>query len=115
MAPTVAASALVGHASASLQGSSFDPTTIFQSIWTLISGFLSTVMSSLGSAFGQVFSSFAGGISTMFQSWGFALGGYGIWGPVMVVISLAVAAAVAYAMLDGIGVEEDLAKGEEEV
>ena len=89
--------------------------SIFQDIWNLFSGFFSEVFAGLGAAFNTVFGAFAGGVASMFQSWGFSLGSYGIWGPVMLVVSLGIAAFVAYLMLDGIGIERDLEEGEETV
>ena len=87
--------------------------SIFNSIWNLFSGFIQIVLTGLGNAFSTVFSAFAQGIAQMFQGWGFSLGQYGIWGPMMVVVSLGVAAVVAYMLLDGIGVERDLLEGED--
>ena len=87
--------------------------SIFQDIWNLFSGFIQIVLTGLGNAFSTVFSAFAQGIAQMFQGWGFSLGQYGIWGPMMVVVSLGVAAVVAYMLLDGIGVERDLLEGED--
>ena len=87
--------------------------SIFNSIWNLFSGFIQIVLTGLGNAFSTVFSAFAQGIAQMFQGWGFSLGQYGIWGPMMVVVSLGVAAVVAYMMLDGIGVEKDILEGED--
>ena len=94
---------------------SFSGNCIFQDIWNLFSGFFSIVISGLGMAFVEIFNAFAGGISNMFQDWGFGLGAYGVWGPMMVVVSLGVAAFVAYLFLDGIGIEKDLVAGESEV
>ena len=87
--------------------------SIFNDIWNLFSGFIQIVLTGLGNAFSTVFSAFAQGIAQMFQGWGFSLGQYGIWGPMMVVVSLGVAAVVAYMLLDGIGVERDLLEGED--
>ena len=102
------ATALTASSSSNVTGPS-----IFQDIWNLFSGFMSTVLTGLGSAFSTVFGAFAQGISQMFQGWGFALGQYGVWGPLMVVVSLGVAAVVAYMMLDGIGIEKDVLEGED--
>ena len=112
------AGSLVAHAApvAALTASNSTNVTgpsIFNSIWNLFSGFIQIVLTGLGNAFSTVFSAFAQGIAQMFQGWGFSLGQYGIWGPMMVVVSLGVAAVVAYMMLDGIGVEKDILEGED--
>ena len=117
-APAPHAGALVAHAApaAAVTASNSSNVTgpsIFNDIWSLFSGFVSTVLLGLGNAFSTVFGSFAQGISQMFQGWGFSLGQYGVWGPLMVVVSLGVAAVVAYMLLDGIGIEKDLLEGED--
>ena len=109
MAHAAPAAALVATNSTNVTGPS-----IFQDIWNLFSGFMSTVLLGLGNAFSTVFSAFAQGISQMFQGWGFALGQYGVWGPLMVVVSLGIAAVVAYMLLDGIGIEQDLLGAEKD-
>ncbi len=102
--------AVSGDCSGNINGS-----CIFSDIWNLFIGFFTITINSLGNAFGTIFNAFAGGIASMFQSWGFGLGTYGIWGPMMVVVSLGVAAFVAYLFLDGIGIERDLAAGESDL
>ena len=114
------ASSLAAHAAPAAAVTATNSTnvtgpSIFQDIWNLFSGFMSTVLLGLGSAFSTVFGAFAQGISQMFQGWGFALGQYGVWGPLMVVVSLGVAAVVAYMLLDGIGIERDLMEGEDDL
>ncbi len=88
---------------------------ILNSVWSLIMGFLSIIMQGLGQAFSAIFGAFGQGVAEMFQGWGFALGSYGVWGPLMVVVSLAVAAFVAYLFMDAIGIEKDIAGGEAEL
>ena len=80
---------------------------IFSSLWNLFIGFFGSVVNTLEGAFSQIFGAFAGGISSMFQSWGFSLGAYNVWGPLMVVVSLGVAAFAAYMILDVMGWERD--------
>ena len=115
-ASTSHASSLMAHAAPAALAASNNSTvsgpSIFQDIWNLFSGFIGTVLLGLGSAFSTVFGAFASGIGQMFQGWGFALGQYGVWGPLMVVVSLGVAAVVAYMLLDGIGIEKDVMEGE---
>ena len=114
-APAPYAGALAAHAApaAAVTAQNVSGPSIFNDIWSLFSGFVSTVLLGLGNAFSTVFGSFAQGISQMFQGWGFSLGQYGVWGPLMVVVSLGVAAVVAYMLLDGIGIEKDLLEGED--
>jgi hypothetical protein len=110
------AGSLVAHAApvaAVTAASNVTGPSIFNDIWNLFSGFIQIVLTGLGNAFSTVFSAFAQGIAQMFQGWGFSLGQYGIWGPMMVVVSLGVAAVVAYMMLDGIGVEKVILEGED--
>ena len=118
-ASTSHASSLMARAAPAALAASNNSTvsgpSIFQDIWNLFSGFIGTVLLGLGSAFSTVFGAFANGISQMFQGWGFALGQYGVWGPLMVVVSLGVAAVVAYMLLDGIGIERDLMEGEDDL
>ena len=114
-ASTSHASSLMARAApaAAVTAQNVSGPSIFNDIWNLFSGFIGIVLNGLGNAFSTVFGAFAGGISQMFQGWGFALGQYGVWGPLMVVVSLGVAAVVAYMMLDGIGIEKDLLEGED--
>ena len=114
-APASHAGALAARAApaAALTAQNVSGPSIFQDIWNLFSGFIGIVLNGLGNAFSTVFSAFAQGISQMFQGWGFSLGQYGVWGPLMVVVSLGVAAVVAYMLLDGIGIEKDLLEGED--
>lgn len=88
--------------------------TIFNSIWQLLLGFLQTILGGVANAFTGVFGAFAGGLDTMFQGWGYALGGYGIWGPLMTVVSLAIAGLVGYLFLDFMDAEKDVSEDEEE-
>lgn len=88
--------------------------TIFQSIWNLLMGFLQNILAAVSGAFTSVFGSFADGLGIMFQSWGYALSGYGIWGPLMTVVSLAIAGMVGYLFLDFMDDEKDVAEDETE-
>ena len=116
-ASTSHASSLMARAApgAAVPAQNVSGPSIFNDIWNLFSGFIGIVLNGLGNAFSTVFGAFAGGISQMFQGWGFSLGQYGVWGPLMVVVSLGVAAVVAYMMLDGIGIEKDLMEGEDDL
>ena len=66
-------------------------TTIFNSIWGLLMGFLQTIMNGLGTMFGGIFSGFTQSIDIMFQGFGFSLSGYGVYGPMMFVFGIGIA------------------------
>ncbi len=88
--------------------------TIFNSIWQLLLGFLQTILGGAANAFIGVFAAFAGGLDTMFEGWGYALGAYGIWGPLMTVVSLAIAGLVCYLVLEFMDAEKDISEDEAE-
>lgn len=105
----------VAYKAGAIPASSISGPSIFQAIFSLIMGFLDIVVQGLGQAFQSIFAAFAGGVALMFEGWGAALGSYGVWGPLMVVVSLAVAAFVGYLFMDAVGLEKDLSEGEEEL
>ena len=89
--------------------------SIFSSIWGLFLSLLKDIENIGTQAFSQLLGSFTNALGIMFQSWGFSLSGYGIWGPLMVVISLGVAGVMLYfffAFFDGeqdvLGFEHDV-------
>ena len=89
--------------------------SIFSSIWGLFLSLLKSIENIGTQAFSQLLGSFVNALGIMFQSWGFSLSGYGIWGPLMVVVSLGVAGVLLYfffAFIDGeqdvLGVEHDI-------
>jgi hypothetical protein len=89
-------------------------TSIFNSLWNSLMKYLfQPILSAFSSAFSGVMSGMVGGLDIMFQSWGFSLASYGIWGPLMVVISISVALFVGYLIFDAIGIEKDVLGGEE--
>ena len=83
---------------------------IFQDIWNMLSLIFTPVLTAIGDAFSTILGAFAGGIATMFNSWGQSFYGYGIWGPLFMVLSLGVAAFVGYYFMDMEGVEGDIGK-----
>ncbi len=91
-------------------GANLNGSDIFCQIWGLMSLLFNPVLTAIGAAFSTILGSFATGISTMFQNWGFALGTYGIWAPVFTVISLGIAAFVGYYFMDLDGIEDDIGK-----
>ena len=89
-------------------------TSIFNSLWNSMMKYLfNPILSAFSSAFGGVMSGMVGGLDIMFQSWGFSLASYGVWGPMMVVVSISVALFVGYMIFDAIGIEKDVLGGEE--
>ena len=95
--------------------STISGSSIFSSIWGLFLSLLKSIENIGTQAFSQLLGSFVNALGIMFQSWGFSLSGYGIWGPLMVVISLGVAGVLLYfffAFIDGeqdvLGFEHDI-------
>ena len=99
-----------GGSGASACGSSLNGSTLFCDIWNMLSLIFTPVLTALGDAFSTILGAFADGIGTMFTQWGNSFYGFGIWAPLMVVISLGVAAFVGYYFMDMEGVEGDIGK-----
>ena len=89
--------------------------SIFSSIWGLFLSLLKTIENIGTQAFSQLLGSFVNALGIMFQSWGFSLSGYGIWGPLMVVISLGVAGVLLYFFFAFIDGEQDVLGFEHDV
>ncbi len=89
--------------------------SIFSSIWGLFLSLLKTIENIGTQAFSQLLGSFTNALGIMFQSWGFSLSGYGIWGPLMVVISLGVAGVLLYFFFAFIDGEQDVLGFEHDV
>ena len=90
-------------------------TTIFNSLWNLLMSFLQTIMNGIGSMFSGIFGGFTQSIDIMFQGFGFSLSGYGIYGPLMLVLGIGIALIAGMLILamigpvkDIVGVEDDL-------
>jgi hypothetical protein len=66
------------------------------------------IANGLGSMFAQIMSGFGQSVVTMFQSFGFSMSGYGVWGPVMFVVGIGVAILVAYLFFIFIDAEKDV-------
>ncbi len=105
----------VSGASGDCSNGSFNGGCIFGDIWGLFIGFFQSTASTLQSSFSLIFGAFSNGIVTMFNSWGFGLAMYNVWGPVMVVVSLGVAALAGYVIFDVIGIERDALSFEEDI
>lgn len=92
--------------------SGINASNIFQSIWNLALGFFSGILKGIEGLFGSIFKGLGTGINIMFVQWGVSLGTYGIFGPMLLVVSLGGALFVGYLMLDSIGIEKDVSEDE---
>lgn len=90
-------------------------TTIFNSIWGLLMGFLQTIMNGLGTMFGGIFSGFTQSIDIMFQGFGFSLSGYGVYGPMMFVFGIGFALLLGFLIFAVIGPLKDLVGMEDDL
>lgn len=81
---------------------------LFESFAAGIVGALSTAIDSIIQLPGQAF-------AQLIQTWINSFGVYGIWIPVMFIISVVVAAFVGYFLLDFVDFDKDLAEDEEEI
>ena len=87
---------------------------IFQSIWNLIMGFIKNIMDSISSAAGTLISSIGSSLGGIVSGWSKAAAAYGIWGPLMAIISLGVAFIVGGFMLDMTDAFKDVGEIESE-
>ena len=87
---------------------------IFQSIWNLIMGFISSIINSISGAAGTLISSIASSLGGIVSGWSKAAAAYGIWGPLMAIISLGVAFIVGGFMLDMTDAFKDVGEIESE-
>ena len=87
---------------------------IFQSIWNLIMGFITNIMDSISSAAGTLISSIGSSLGGIVSGWSKAAAAYGIWGPLMAIISLGVAFIVGGFMLDMTDAFKDVGEIESE-
>ncbi|MBX8640831.1 MAG: hypothetical protein KIS29_10890 [Thermoplasmata archaeon] len=90
-------------------------TTIFNSIWGLMMGFLQVILTGLGTMFGSIFSGFANSINIMFQGFGFSLAGYGVYGPLMFILGIGIALLAGFLILALVGPLRDLVGMEDDV
>lgn len=89
--------------------------TVFNSIWSLLMGFLQIVVNGLGNMFSGIFSGFSQSINIMFQGFGFSLSGYGIYGPLMFVFGIGIALLAGFLILALVGPLRDLVSMEDDV
>lgn len=95
--------------------SGINVSSIFSSIWGLITGFAKGILNDVEALIGTIFSGFGNAVSVMFANWANSLYGLGIWAPVIFVIVLALAGFMLYFFLDTYGIERDFLHGEEDI
>ena len=106
---------------ASSSGSTLSGSGIVTSIWNLIYGFLSSIVKSVGTAFGGVITSMGTSFGDIVNAWvngnGSAPGvvSGGMMGPLLAVVSLGATFIVGYFMLDFVDVGKDVAEAETEL
>ena len=89
--------------------------TIFNSLWGILSGFIGSIVGDLETLSGDIFGGFGDSVVTSFQTWSASLGSQGIWLPITFVAVIGVAIVVGYFFLDAIGIERDALRGEEDI
>ena len=89
--------------------------TVFNSIWSLLMGFLQVIVNGLGTMFSGIFSGFSNSINIMFQGFGFSLAGYGVYGPLMFVFGIGIALLAGFLILALVGPMRDLVSMEDDV
>ncbi len=90
-------------------------TTIFNGIWKLLLSFLAGIVSGMTTMFNSIFQGFAQSIVIMFQGFGFALSGYGVFGPTMFAVGIGMAVMVAYLFFMFIDSEKDVTEVEDDI
>ena len=89
--------------------------TVFNSIWSLLMGFLQVIVNGLGTMFSGIFSGFSQSINIMFQGFGFSLSGYGVYGPLMFVFGIGIALLAGFLILALVGPLRDLVSAEDDI
>lgn len=92
--------------------SGFSLNSLLGSIMSGITGFFDDIMTIMGNVLSGIGTGFTGGMDLMFQGWGNGLASYGVWGPLMIVVSIGVALIVGYIFIDITGDEKDLGEVE---
>ena len=89
---------------------------IFNSIWTLINGFLASILKDFETLINQVIvQMFGNSFVTIFSNWGYSVSAVGIWAPFVGIVVLALSGYAIYAFIDLYGLERDVLHGEEDV
>ena len=103
-------------ASVSSSSSGINSAGIFNSIWTLINGFLKGIVSDVGTFINQIIvQSLGTSFVTIFSNWGYSVSAEGIWAPFVGIVVLALSGYAIYAFIDLYGLERDVLHGEEDI
>lgn len=92
----------------------FSANTAVSGIWDLFMKLFAILINGFGSLYEDVFNGLGFGLGNAFQAYGIALGKYGIWTIVMLVISIGIALIVLYGMEMIITPEKDIDEAEQE-
>ena len=89
---------------------------IFNSIWTLINGFLASIVKDFETLINQVLvQMFGDSFVTIFSNWGYSVSAVGIWAPFVGIVVLALTGYAVYAFIDLYGLERDVLGAERDV
>ncbi len=89
---------------------------IFNSIWTLINGFLASIVTDFETLINQiVVQMFGNSFVTIFSNWGYSVSSEGIWAPFVAVVILALTGYAVYAFIDLYGLERDVLGAERDL
>ncbi len=89
--------------------------SIFSSIWGLAQSFGKSILTDFENLIGTIFSGFGNSISSMFGIWANSFYSTGIWAPVVFVVVISLAGFIAYAFMDGFGIEKDTMEDEDDL
>ena len=90
--------------------------SIFNSIWNLMSGFFSSIMTQIENLLGDIFGGIGGAINNVFSNWGYSVSNtFGIWAPLGMIVILGVSGFVLYVFLDLYRGEKDVAEDEDDL
>ena len=92
-----------------------DVGTIFNDVWSVVFGFLKSIVGDISSGLNTVSGGFFGAVAQVFVGWGQSFWQYGIWAPFMLVVVLAFTGMIAYIFVDAFTEEEKVASVEEEL
>ena len=89
--------------------------TLVKGLISLMLSFFKILMNGIGSMFSDIFAGFGNSVVIMLQSFGFSTASYGILGPAMFVIGLALAFLIGYGFLVPTKAEEDVVQDEDDL
>lgn len=89
--------------------------TIFNGLWSIILGLLNSLAQDIDILFGDIFAGLGGSIVDMFNTFGASFGPYGIWAPIVFVVSLGGAMVIGFVILDVVDAEKDVTGFENDV